>query len=239
MNLKQAYEIYDKLNYDYLLRKGNRDRLLSEKATLEGNKREVLTQLDLKNKTAEFLRALGNYAREQVKAQLEYTVSHALRFIFKEDIEFKIEYRVSRGRPEATFYVVSEYKDQRTKETTTVKNEPQDSRGGGVVDVVSIALRIALAEAFGVKGPIIMDEPAKHLSKDYIPAFAEFLRLVSRQLNRQIIMITHNPILAECGDIIHEVTKENGVSKVVVYSKEEYINKIIQDDGLLEEITET
>ena len=47
MNLKQAYEIYDKLNYDYLLRKGNRDRLLSEKATLEGNK-EVLTQLDLK-----------------------------------------------------------------------------------------------------------------------------------------------------------------------------------------------
>ena len=50
-------------------------------------------------------------------------------------------------------------------------------------------------------------------------------------------MITHNPILAECGDIIHEVTKKNGVLKSCsLYSKEEYINKIIQDDGLLEEI---
>jgi len=238
MDLKQANEIYERLNYEYLLRKSNRDRLLSEKESLENSKREVLTQLDLKNKTAEFLRALGNYAREQVKAQLESTVTHALRFIFKENIEFKIEYRVSRGRPEATFYVVSEYEDQKTKEIQTVKNEPQDSRGGGVVDVVSIALRIALAESFGIKGPIIMDEPAKHLSKDYIPSFAEFLRLVSQQLNRQIIMITHNPILAECGDIIHEVTKNNGVSKVVVYSKEEYITKILQDDGLSYKISE-
>ena len=31
MDLKQANEIYERLNYEYLLRKSNRDRLLSEK----------------------------------------------------------------------------------------------------------------------------------------------------------------------------------------------------------------
>lgn len=216
LNIQELEGIYEKMQYDYMNKKLEKEKLLEEQETLMTKNKEIVLQIDLKNKTSEFLRDLGAYAREQAKSQLESIITNALTFVFKEDISFKIEFEIKRGRPEAKFYIVNKYRNN------TVENEPQDSRGGGVVDVVSIALRIALAECFGVQGPIIMDEPAKHLSKEYIPDFAEFIRLISQQFNRQIIMITHNSILAECGDIIYLVEKNDGVSKVKLQSKEAF-----------------
>ncbi|NLB89398.1 MAG: ATP-binding protein, partial [Syntrophomonadaceae bacterium] len=91
------------------------------------------------------------------------------------------------------------------------------SRGGGIVDIISLALRIALLETSrpALDGPLILDEPAKHVSQDYSHNVAEFLKLVVNTFERQVIMVTHNSYLADSGDKAFEVKIESGVTQVI------------------------
>lgn len=203
--LKQHHE---NLRSDYLSKKGRRDQLMELTETNKQKLVEVKAEVELKEKTAELLLLLGDRARQQAKENVEIMVSNALQFVFNEEINFKIQFDQKRNRAEAKFLIVSDY------EGKLVEVEPEQARGGGIVDVVSITLRIALAELFNVKGPMIMDEPAKHLSSEYVQNFAVFLRQISEQFNRQIIMITHNTILAECGDLSYMVSQRSGVTQV-------------------------
>jgi len=57
-------------------------------------------------------------------------VTHCLQYIFDSNIEFKIEINEVRGRPEAEFYVVSNFGG------TQIKTKPQEARGGGVIDII-------------------------------------------------------------------------------------------------------
>lgn len=167
----------------------------------------------LKSKVRELLINVGKYARQESKKTLESMVSSGLRFVFKEDIQFEIEIKQHQKNTEAEFYIINNY------EGNKIRTKPEDSRGGGLIDVVSVMLRIAIMESFNISGPLVLDEPAKHLSKKYIPAFAEFLKQTAKKFGRQIIMITHNDELASCGDIIYLVKKEGGISKVIEISQ--------------------
>lgn len=207
-SLAQLKQQHEALRNDYLSKKGRRDQLVELTETNKQKLQEVKAEVELKEKTAELLLLLGDRARQQAKENVEIMVSNALQFVFNEEINFKIEFDQKRNRAEAKFLIVSDY------EGKLVKVEPEQARGGGIVDVVSITLRIALAELFNVKGPMIMDEPAKHLSSEYVQNFAIFLRQISEQFNRQIIMITHNTTLAECGDLSYIVSQRNGVTQV-------------------------
>jgi len=68
---------------------------------------------------------VSEYAREQSRVQIESLVTHCLQYIFDSNIEFKIEINEVRGRPEAEFYVVSNFGG------TQIKTKPQEARGGG------------------------------------------------------------------------------------------------------------
>jgi DNA repair exonuclease SbcCD ATPase subunit len=77
--------------------------------------------------------------------------------------------------------------------------DPLGSRGGGVVDIVSLALRIVILELYTprIDGPLMLDEPTKQLSKEFSDRAAELLRAISERTGRQIILVTHDPVLAK------------------------------------------
>ncbi|OLR64198.1 ATPase [Peptoniphilus porci] len=171
---------------------------------------DVLTKVSLLfQKTSEF-------AREQSKRQIEDIVTKCLQFIFETDIEFLIELSESRSVPVAEFFVQSNY-----PEGYSIKTKPEISRGGGVVDIISLALRIAFLQLNQPKlsGPLILDEPGKHVSNDYIFNLGEFLKKSSNLFNRQIIMVTHNPHLSQICDKAFQVTNKKGISEVSVYDQ--------------------
>jgi DNA repair exonuclease SbcCD ATPase subunit len=206
-----------KLILDYTARKSIKDSLEEEKANKIRQLESLKEEIDLLEKVRILLQKTSDYAREQAKQQIEMLVTRCLQFIFGEDIEFKIELSEVRGRPEAEFYVVSSYGD------TRVITKPQDARGGGIVDVISLALRIAIIQCSNtyVDGPIILDEPAKHVSSEYIANVAYFLKQISKVFKRQIIMVTHNQFLSEIADLAYKVELKDGESIVTVCSATE------------------
>lgn len=162
------------------------------------------------------LQESSTFAREQARRQIETMVTNALQFIFNDpDMEFRVQIEEVRGRAEGEFLVVSKYGGELPVET-----RPQDARGGGVVDIISLALRAALLHANrpALEGPIILDEPGKHVSEEYSRQMAEFLKQLSVAFGRQIIMVTHNQHLANTGDISYTVEMKQGKSFVRLHN---------------------
>ncbi|TCP53695.1 hypothetical protein EV586_10539 [Tumebacillus sp. BK434] len=204
-----------KLRDHYNRRLGEQEALLRKKRQVEDKVTEKRAEIVKLEGVKILLQESSAFAREQARRQIETMVTNALQFIFgDQDIEFRVEIDEVRGRAEGEFLVVSKYGGE-----IPVQTRPQDARGGGVVDVISLALRAALLHANRPRldGPIILDEPAKHVSEEYSRQVAEFLKQLSTAFGRQIIMVTHNQHLANTGDTSYMVEMRSGKSYVRVY----------------------
>lgn len=205
------------LKVEYATKKSLREKLENDLKDKTQKMQELIDLVDILEQVRVLLQRTSEYAREQIKQQIEMLVTHCLQFVFGPNLEFVIELSEMRGKTNAEFYVVSIYDDVK------IKNKPQDARGGGVVDVISLALRIAVVQSAHSyeKAPLILDEPAKHVSSEYIGNVAQFLKQISDVFQRQIIMVTHNQYLSEIADLAYKVELKEGVSAVSIYAPEQ------------------
>lgn len=191
-------------------RKGELARLQLDQNRSSLELEQFLQQQQVFEQVSQLLQQTAEHAREQARANIEGLVGSTLRAVFGPGYGFRIEMSEKAGRPEADFYVLSEYEGQ------VLKTRPQDSRGGGVVDVLSLGLRIAMLETYRprLQGPMVLDEPAKHVSEEYIQATADLLQRVADSFGRQVIMVTHSAHLAESGTVAYRVHLQDGRSVV-------------------------
>jgi DNA repair ATPase RecN len=192
---------------------GKRDQLLELKSNYEDDLAEIVRELDLLEQVMILFQKTSEYARSQAKNQIENLVTKCLQYIFESNIEFRIEVDELRNKANAEFYVINDTPD------FFLKTKPEQSRGGGVVDIVSLALRISFIQTHKppIEGPLILDEPAKHVSEEYIYNVGDFLRQSSSMFNRQIIMVTHNSHLAALSEDAYRVEMtgtESSISRV-------------------------
>lgn len=158
----------------------------------------------------------SEYSREQAKIQIENLVSRCLSYIFEKEMNFKIEIKIKNNNPAAKFFIEEELDiDGEIKSFTY---DIVDARGGGVVDIVSLALRISFIMLYenSLANIIVLDEPCKHVSEDYIHNVANFINEISEEYNKQIIMISHNAHLSAIGDINYRITNRNNTSEINV-----------------------
>lgn len=202
----------DNLKAQYNNHKGQYDNILMNKTMNERKLKEgKITLLDLESERI-ILQKTSETARERAKERLETTMTSALQYTFGPQFSAEIEMSTSAGKPVADIYVISDYGNGNITRT-----RPQDSRGGGIVDIVSIALRIAMIQLHSdppINGPIILDEPGKHVSADYSIKLAEFLKFISVQFKKQIIFVTHNEDLKAIADLAYDVTMVDGSSVI-------------------------
>ncbi len=211
-------------NIDFFLSemRSKYQQALGQKEMLERQKTEKIIALDQAKKDIEVWQQVqvlfgkvSEFARAQLKARIEETVTAALQAVFeRDDIAFEIEMRTINNQPAVSWQVVSYY--GAGEDIATVSGSPEDARGGGISDIVSLALRLALLELARPKpgGPVLLDEVGKHVSKEFAPNVAEFLKQYAQKTGRQILLITHQGDLAEVADISYRVSQENGVSEV-------------------------
>lgn len=203
------------LKYDFDAIKRKLERLKAEKLLLEiqlNREQDKLIQidndLDLYNKVQILLQKVSDYARNYVKARIEEIVTQALKVIFNQNYSFRITLIERANRVECDYYLYD-------GKIETKLEKPDYDRGGGIVDGVSLALFLALNELTGNKGPVLMDEVGKHISKEYAPNVAYFLKVYAERFNKQIVLITHNDELAQIGNTAIKVRKTAGKSEVI------------------------
>lgn len=200
----------DRLKAVYHQRKGQRDRLLEERKIRAAELEKVKEQVEVLVQTRLVFQVAAEAARERAREHIQKLVTSALQSVFGPDISFEVVLEEKRDRPEAEFLVASTYGG-----TARVANRPEDARGGGVVDIVSLALRAALLAGARLEGFIVFDEPAKHVSEQYSRAAAELLKSLAEDMERQVVLVTHNVYLAEIGETAYRIEIRNGQSEAI------------------------
>lgn len=196
---------------------GQRDLLISQRREKEKGLAAARADIELWRQVQVLLSKASEFARQQLKQRIEQTVTAALAAIFNDStMKFEIEMSTIGGKPAADWRVVSCYGAVGSSDTVTVTASPEDAKGGGVTDVVSLALRLALLELSRPRpgGPVLLDEVGKHVSAEYVANVAEFLRQYAAQTGRQVILVTHQQGLMDVADVGYKVSQDNGVSEV-------------------------
>lgn len=130
-------------------------------------------------------RELSQQIQQQAHARIASVVTRCLEAIFGEDTyQFHIRFEEKRGKTDAVMVL---------KQGDLEIEDFQQAVGGGVVDVVAFALRLAaLRLARPVRRPLlVLDEPFRFLSVQYRPQAAGLLKSLSRDMGVQIVLVTH------------------------------------------------
>lgn len=211
MTYEEACQRFERFSKEVSRREGIRDSILDQVEKKRLAIKEVEAEEKKLNGVVFLLQKAADFSRNQATHQIEDIVTQSIAYIMQNSSRFIVDLSEKRGLPIAEFFVESDYGDYK------VKTKPEMSRGGGVVDIVSLALRIAFLENHRPKmdGPLFLDEPGKHISDDYIFNMGEFVKECSRLFSRQIIMVTHNDYLTNICDKAFRVDIRNGISDVV------------------------
>lgn len=163
-------------------------------------------------RVAILLQKTAERQRAYICNQIELIGTSALQYVYGTGYELKLEMNSGKKKAECELWVV-----ETMPNGTQVKLKPQDSKGGGVTDIVSIALRFAILQVYNtpeINGPAILDEPGKHVSKEFSSLLSDFLITLSEQLGRQQIVITHNDFMSESATNAIKVRREDGISVI-------------------------
>ena len=166
--------------------------------------------LEEKQNALSMARELFVLSAKTIQQTLEYHISElvttALESVFEIPYKFILSFVERRGKTEADLWFVINDDN---------KIKPIDATGGGAVDIASLALRIAFWSLQKNSRPLfILDEPCRMLSKDLMTKAANMLKMLSKQIGIQILMITHSDELASVADKIYEVELIKGKSRI-------------------------
>jgi hypothetical protein len=175
--------------------------------TLEKNARRYADLAQLQEDiaaAAAIIQVTAKETQENLRHHIEDIVELALDTCFPDVYSFVLEFETKRGRTEAGMYLVD----------NGVRIDPMDAAGGGVVDIISFALRIAAWTLSKTDNVIVLDEPFKFLSVNLRPLAGEILKKLTQRLGLQFIMVTHDEAMIDAADRVFEVTQDKGVSAV-------------------------
>ena len=136
----------------------------------------------------------------------------AVQTILGDSNVVKIVHGERNGVPTADFKICSMYNGYITE------LEPTDEEsGGGVADIVSLAnfLTMNILNQEQNSAPILLDEPTKFVSLGHADNVGAFLKKISEEFDKQIILVTHASDTAKHADRIFHVALDNEGKSVV------------------------
>lgn len=144
-----------------------------------------------------FVQEVAQKTQKNLEEGVSDLVTTAFHSVFKDDpLAFKMQFVSRRNKTECDLFFEKHKKLM----------EPLFSEAGGAVDIASFALRAAYLQLRNNRKVLLLDEPMKNVSSDYLPDVAEMMRLIATDLGFQIVMVTHiESLYEECADKIFRV----------------------------------
>jgi DNA repair exonuclease SbcCD ATPase subunit len=187
MNLTELETIITK-------KKAERALLITQRKEMQAKVEALKADFENYTKARWILSEVAKETQKNFQVKVESLVTSAIRAVFEErPFEFKLIFEQKRNKFECKPVVVE----------NGVEYEPKDELGGGIIDLISFAFRVVLwhLENPRSRNVFVLDEPMKFVGKgDLLMRAGRMVKEISHRLGFQIIMVTHEPELAEIAD---------------------------------------
>jgi len=184
--------------------KGKRDSLLEVEKEKKKNITLLTEKLETITTTQVHAQNVAKNLQDKIKFHIKDMVQNCLDIVFPEMYEFNFEFIIKAGKTEANIFL--------TQDGEEIK--PEDSTGGGVVDVISLGMRIVALTLSTNDKVLILDEPFKFISKKLKPLAGQILKEISKELEVQFLIVTHDEEIINVSDRIFHIEKgKDGVSR--------------------------
>lgn len=177
---------------------------------LQGEISDLKRQIDLYTKASTVLLTIGEQRQVTAQEQIEALVTRGLQVIFGEDLSFHLVASTKGKQSVVDFVVRSHLGDQ------TVDTDVMSARGGGLAATVGFLLRLVvlLLSRKGKDSVLFLDESFAHVSAEYEPRLAEFLRELVDKTGVQVLVVTHSEAFNDVADRRYRFDLVNGQTKV-------------------------
>lgn len=146
-------------------------------------------------------------AQRKLKVRIESLVTMAISAIYYyRKFNYKLNFKETKNnviiRPE----IIEDGKTYK---------DIEEELGGGIVDIITLSQKIIFLtlDKDNPRFLIVLDEPFKNLGV-LSKLAGEMVRNISRRLNIQFIIFTHDENLKNCGDKIFNLTNKEGITKI-------------------------
>jgi len=185
--------------------KARKKVLIEQIDSYEERNKELLDEISVCVEAKQVLSVVATATQKKFVDYIESLVTVALQSVYGPDLKFVVK---TKENLECLLLV---------QEGDREPFSPEEEMGSGVLDIASLALRVAM---WGIKKPasrnfIYLDEPMKAIGKgEMLESAIEMIRKISEELGIQFIINTHEPTIAKLADRSFSTTKEKMVSKV-------------------------
>jgi len=202
------FDQFKQIQQEFNRKVGQLESLKERKASLDQKVIELTVNEDHLAKASLFLQSLSDVTRVQVLEKISGIVTDALQTVKDKNLVFQMNLTTRASQPVLDMTIL----DKLSGQSYDVIN----SFGGGISDIISIALRIALLCRWQpqLNRIILFDEVGKFVSVKDQELLAEFVKRASEMLNIQMIWISHSNVLEQAAHKTFEVTKDGGISHV-------------------------
>ena len=178
-------------------------------------------------KASIFFKSKAQDTREGYLKTINSNLSHLLQRMYGEDYAFGFqnnEKAQEKGEKVGFNLNPTITNTVNGKRVTTFS---MDSRGGGILETISVFLRWVFIQLDGYIGPLILDESWSAVSADdKMEMLIEFIRQYIDETDSQLIFVSHRAEnFGKIANKIFLVEKENGVAKSSETTYEEIVEK--------------
>jgi len=188
---------------------GSRDALDERIAENDKTIRELENEEELLNLVGTLIRRLiDGEVTDGVKA-VEKLQTEGLQEIFNDqDLSVRAEVSESRGKVWVTLYT-----QRKLPDGTVVEGLADQSFGGSVLTMQSILMRVTVIFRREMRPILFLDETLAALEDKYLDRAALFLSNLCKQLNLDILLVTHNEALINAAEHAYVVSDDGGKAK--------------------------
>lgn len=166
---------------------------------------ELEKESELLTEAREIFQKASILTQNHLATHISTIVTKALRATFHEkDVQFKVKFVERRNVTECDMWI----------EENGFRYSLLESRGFGMTDIVSFALRVAYILLHTSDNILIIDEPFRNLSEDKHEVASQMIKELSKELGIQFIISTHVPLLKEYADKAFYIKQKQGISKI-------------------------
>ena len=196
----------------YIISKsGERSILLAQQKRLLDDAINLNSEHDYILEAQSILQQTAKKTQNKLSYHISSFISSALKSVWGDDAyTFSLDFIEKRNKTEVQMILHTEQGDVSLESLNDIRS------GGGVLDIVALALRIALwSLQANHQKVMILDQPFANVDQNHLPKAGQLITELSDRLGIQFIIINHNPVLADIATETIYVEKKDGVSSII------------------------